>query len=585
MPTFKVTDPETGLTLKLTGDSPPTEQELIEIFDTVSQRQNGGQSQPVTSQAPVVPQSVPTPQQPQEEPSLLTNIGRNLGGAVETGLNIGSSAVDEAVAGIAGLAKTITSGPEAGSEIIDKFRGTFLFTPKSERGKEILSSTAEVLKPIGESLQFTKSLLGDSVFEATGSPSLATGAAVLPDVILESLGLKGSRITKKVGPDPKNRSIKKAIKESAPKIDDIKPVATAVFKEIDDLGATIKPGAYDDLVKRINASAKGVGFNRKINDKFSILLDEMNAKVGGNVSLSELDEFRKLAQGFASNIDRQTKALGVSVIDNIDTFLTNNPAGALELPAGAKVNIGNRLKVARQLWGSVRKGEIVQEIFENAKDAPNFERSVRDQFKQLLKNTKRSKFFSNADKEALRRVTRPGKTQRYLELMGKFGIDKDAALIGLLGGSVGGVLSGAGTGFAIPAFGTAARVMAKKMLRGNAEFAEAFIRAGNNAERITRAYLKFVPKGRRTVEELSTLLLRPDIDISKIRGTSFLNNARTLVLNKRNALIAATATAELEKNKPQQEQRGSDQGSIKQREQFREISREDEESLAKKLGF
>ena len=34
MPVFKVTDPQTGRTLKLTGDSQPTEQELNQIFSS-----------------------------------------------------------------------------------------------------------------------------------------------------------------------------------------------------------------------------------------------------------------------------------------------------------------------------------------------------------------------------------------------------------------------------------------------------------------------------------------------------------------------------------------------------------------------
>ncbi len=32
MPTFRVTNPDTGQVLNLTGDSPPTEAELEEIF-------------------------------------------------------------------------------------------------------------------------------------------------------------------------------------------------------------------------------------------------------------------------------------------------------------------------------------------------------------------------------------------------------------------------------------------------------------------------------------------------------------------------------------------------------------------------
>lgn len=46
MPTYKVTDPTTGKTITLTGDSPPTEQELTEIFASVHQ------SAPATTAAP-----------------------------------------------------------------------------------------------------------------------------------------------------------------------------------------------------------------------------------------------------------------------------------------------------------------------------------------------------------------------------------------------------------------------------------------------------------------------------------------------------------------------------------------------------
>ena len=51
MPTYQVTDPQTGKTLKLTGDSPPTEQELEQIFSEYQQpteptAPNGGFNQP-----------------------------------------------------------------------------------------------------------------------------------------------------------------------------------------------------------------------------------------------------------------------------------------------------------------------------------------------------------------------------------------------------------------------------------------------------------------------------------------------------------------------------------------------------------
>ena len=43
MPTYRINDPSTGKTIRLVGDSPPTEQELEEVFKSV------GQSAPETS--------------------------------------------------------------------------------------------------------------------------------------------------------------------------------------------------------------------------------------------------------------------------------------------------------------------------------------------------------------------------------------------------------------------------------------------------------------------------------------------------------------------------------------------------------
>lgn len=47
MPTYKITDPTTGKVVRLTGDSPPTEQELTEIFSKL-----GGPATPLTPQQP-----------------------------------------------------------------------------------------------------------------------------------------------------------------------------------------------------------------------------------------------------------------------------------------------------------------------------------------------------------------------------------------------------------------------------------------------------------------------------------------------------------------------------------------------------
>jgi len=59
MPTFKVTDPTSGKVLRLTGDSPPSEQELEEIF--AAQAQPQAAVQPTAPQQPVQPAIQPQP--------------------------------------------------------------------------------------------------------------------------------------------------------------------------------------------------------------------------------------------------------------------------------------------------------------------------------------------------------------------------------------------------------------------------------------------------------------------------------------------------------------------------------------------
>lgn len=54
MPTYKVTDPTTGKTIKLTGDSPPSEQELNDVFSSVSAPNPTPASVPT---APATPQT------------------------------------------------------------------------------------------------------------------------------------------------------------------------------------------------------------------------------------------------------------------------------------------------------------------------------------------------------------------------------------------------------------------------------------------------------------------------------------------------------------------------------------------------
>lgn len=109
MAQFKVTDPNSGRTVVLTGDSPPTEAELEQIFSQVAAPQTPQQA--VTPQAP---QQVGASQTPQQAPQQPFGLEQQIATFSQTGL---------------------AGAPIAGA--ISEFLGTGRRTPETEAAPEI----------------------------------------------------------------------------------------------------------------------------------------------------------------------------------------------------------------------------------------------------------------------------------------------------------------------------------------------------------------------------------------------------------------------------------------------------------------
>lgn len=119
MPTYRVTDPSTGRTLKLTGDSPPTEQELIEVFGN-GMNQQSSKMPPATSQ--IMSSEQPTPGWAGRNPNLygLYGAGRELyktvgKPAIETAGMIGGGIIGAGSGFLGGLGIGAVPGAAAGA--------------------------------------------------------------------------------------------------------------------------------------------------------------------------------------------------------------------------------------------------------------------------------------------------------------------------------------------------------------------------------------------------------------------------------------------------------------------------------------
>lgn len=138
MPTYKVTDPNTGKTLRLTGDSPPTEQELEEIFKTQdfgARIDFGGDTTP----------------QAQPERSLADKAI----GTGEAALSAVTGATTGAVGGLIGTAEGVADairqgkfGTQAGVDLAQQRAMEYMqnatYQPRTDAGNEYLQIVGEV---------------------------------------------------------------------------------------------------------------------------------------------------------------------------------------------------------------------------------------------------------------------------------------------------------------------------------------------------------------------------------------------------------------------------------------------------------
>jgi len=184
MASYKVTDPNTGQTLKVTGDSPPTEQELEEIFSQYS-------IDPIVAQ--INPDAVPP------TPKAEYTLGEKLTGAKEAAKTMISGGTTGAARfageGLMELARQIRDGNYGTMEAADLVEKAALAggaagttDPSTPAGKEYVSNIGEVLQnippviPVAGApvalMQGTKSIPGSVSDIAAKVPGMVTESAI-----------------------------------------------------------------------------------------------------------------------------------------------------------------------------------------------------------------------------------------------------------------------------------------------------------------------------------------------------------------------------------------------------------------------
>ena len=187
---------------------------------------------------------------------------------------------------------------------------------------------------------------------------LSAAATTVPALALELIGLagvkgvarqRGRQQAKKRGKEAEKLSREAARTFSS---EQLKDVSRGVFKEIDELGVTVKPEAMNRLVNKLDAILTARGVDQIVTPKSFQALRRLQEVQGQTLTTTQLDTLRKIAQNAAKSIEPADKAMGAIIIDEIDSFLDTAGPKALNFPEGSPVSLSRKLPDGPQVLGT-----------------------------------------------------------------------------------------------------------------------------------------------------------------------------------------------------------------------------------------
>lgn len=335
MPTYEITSPS-GKKLRVTGEKPPTEQELEQIF----------------SQFEVKPERT---------------FAEKAAGVGEAALSAISSGVVEPFAGVAGLARTITQGSEAGAERVRQIQQAGTYQPRTAAGQEYLQDIAEapIISDIAQTFERGSKYAGQAAMGITGSPAIAAIAEALPAAGAAYLGARAPKATAAsreaaaqaniVEANKLTRSASDAINELKPKqsvtsqafktlspdeIQDVADVDPDFFRAMEDVGLKAQPlTSYASRNPQFIGIEQGLtavpgsplstvekAFTKDLSESATNLMRQYGALDTGDASL----KWRDNAMRAVGELEDEATAAYGALGEKIDKRQPANPVSSIE---------------------------------------------------------------------------------------------------------------------------------------------------------------------------------------------------------------------------------------------------------------
>jgi hypothetical protein len=382
------------------------------------------------------------------------------------------------------------------ADIIARVQQALTYQPRTDAGQQATQVASYPFEKLAQGGYWA----GEKAADLTGSPLV--GAAVdtavqsIPALLLRGRVGNGRGSPNRVGnpvaageaeaaPKAAPNAAPKAERNAglervpeAPTIEELQVAKNAAYQAADNTGIVVSRNALNRLKVGLVNDLKKEGLNRKLHPKAAAALEEIvNAK--GQLSLSEIETLRKIANDAKGSLEPADARLGSKIVDHIDDFEEGLSQSDV---VGGNANAAGAYKEARALNTRLSKAKTIDELFRRAElNAPNFsgsgmENALRTEFRALAKNKREIRRFSPEERAAIEKVAKGAPMENLLRQVGKLA---PTGIVSFGLGQVAGAAIGGPAGMtAVPAVGFAARSAATRMTKKNANAVSEMVRRG-----------------------------------------------------------------------------------------------------------
>ena len=564
MPEFDIKNDQTGEVLRVTMESPPTPEDMAEIFAHRN------------ANAPRVAPRAPSSIQPAAETTgMLGNIGNvametvagfnrpmawladktimtpinavqqmrgkpfiSLEGMVgEKGQFNGEGMITDAAAAVGELSSAFLGGgtvTRTFSSLLDdaaKYGESTLRGVIREMGRVTPSQDIAMGASAGVGGEMTAAAVEQILGEEYADEARTIGQLAFPvaaSVTLQAVANIGKEMLSKAS---WSMTGEKNLLKAAPTPQDLKGASRAIYSKLDDAGLETTDGGIR-LFADVGRVVSDNDITRDLYPVTARVANNIKRRVeNGTVTWSYLDRMHSLL-GRINNTNAaeapSAAALNEVVNGAIQRLRPSNP----EALGGNSVE--ETMQTARTLWQRGLATGKLDQIFEATRmevlgNKKNFQEVLRSKMTSLMNDKKFLRTFQPEHRAAIEEMFKGGSARRMWELGGSLGANSadwyKAVLMGTPVAVAGSVASGnplvIGTAVGIPVAMTASKIMSSRanaIFKQDANLMKAVIASGTDGKKVLQAYFSRTPAAQRKVEDMTALLISSGADLTALNS-------------------------------------------------------------------